>query len=71
MPTRFTNFAAPSSAVLIAGLVGCSTTSTQVFEGYGDDQVWSALVAAAQSPEYDDWKIAENQVFVDEAGRRV
>lgn len=71
MRIRFKNFAAPLSTVLLAGLVGCSTTSTQVFEGYRDDQVWSALVAAAQSPEYDDWKIAENQILVDEAGRRV
>ena len=59
-----------SSAALACAVAGCPSRS-QVFEGYSQDQVWSAMIAAAQSPEYDDWKIAENETFVDEDGRRV
>jgi hypothetical protein len=59
-----------SSAALACAVAGC-TSRSQVFEGYSQDQVWSAMIAAAQSPEYDDWKIAENETFVDEDGRRV
>ena len=54
----------------LLALFGC-TTQSQTFEGYYDDQVWSAMVAAARAPEYDEWKIAENETFIDEDGRRV
>lgn len=54
----------------LLALFGC-TTQSQTFEGYSDDQVWSAMVAAARAPEYDEWKIAENETFIDEDGRRV
>ncbi|MEY4820526.1 MAG: hypothetical protein RLY72_178, partial [Planctomycetota bacterium] len=33
----------------ISATVGC-TTRSQVFEGYGDDQLWTAMVASAQKP---------------------
>lgn len=59
-----------SSAALACAVAGC-TSRSQVFEGYSQDQVWSAMVAAAQSPDYDDWKVAENETFVDQDGRRV
>lgn len=42
-----------------------------MFEGHSEDQVWSAMVAAARTPEYEDWKVRENEVFVDEQGRRL
>lgn len=29
------------------------------------------MVAAAQTPEYDDWKVRQNEVFVDVSGRRL
>lgn len=60
----------PLAAAAVLAATGC-TTQTQTFEGYSDEQVWSAMVAAARSPEYDDWKIAENEMFVDEEGRRL
>ena len=60
----------PLAAVAILAAAGC-TTKTQTFEGYSDEQVWSAMVAAARAPEYDDWKIAENETYVDEDGRRL
>ena len=57
-------------ATFVAAGVGC-TTRTQVFEGYGDDQLWTAMVASAKSPAYDDWKVMDNQVYADEATRRI
>jgi len=56
--------------VAVTALGGC-TTRTQVFEGYNDDQLWTAMVATARSPDYDDWKVSENEVFVDDASRRI
>lgn len=35
------------------------------------DQVWTAMVAAAERPAYDDWHVLENDVWVDDAGRRI
>lgn len=57
-------------AVAAIACTGC-TTRSQVFDGYGDDQVWTAMVAAARTPAYDDWKVVENDVFVDDATRRI
>ena len=54
----------------ISATVGC-TTRSQVFEGYGDDQLWTAMVASAQKPTYDDWRVMDNEVYVDEATRRI
>ena len=48
----------------IAGLSGC-TTNSAVFEGRSPEQVWTVMVTVAQSPEYDDWTIMENDVWVD------
>ena len=58
------------SATMLLTSLGC-TTRSQVFDGYGDDQLWTAMVATARSPEYDDWKVSDNQVFVDDASRRI
>lgn len=58
------------SAVAVTTLSGC-VSRTQSFEGYGEDQVWSAMIAAARTPEYDDWKVAENELLVDESNQRL
>ena len=52
----------------ISATVGC-TTRSQVFEGY--DQLWTAMVASAQKPTYDDWRVMDNEVYVDQATRRI
>jgi hypothetical protein len=62
--------AAVPVAAIVVSLAGCTTRSA-TFGGYGDDQVWSAMVAAARTPEYDDWKVRDNEVFVDDASRRL
>ncbi len=51
-------------------LGGC-TSMGETFERYPADQVWKAMVAVANSPGYDDWKIAANDVWVDESKRRI
>ena len=53
---------------MVALETGC-TTRTQVFEGYPDDQLWTAMVASAKSPSYDDWKVMDNEVYADERSR--
>lgn len=45
-------------------LPGC-TTNNAVFEDRSPEQVWTVMVTVAQSPEYDDWTIMENDVWVD------
>jgi len=62
--------AALLATVALVASTGC-TSRTQTFEGYSDDQVWSAMVAASRAPEYEDWKVADNEVFIDESGRRI
>lgn len=59
-----------SLGLALVALGGC-TTRTQVFEGYSDDQLWTAMVATANAPEYDDWRIRRNEVFVDDDSRRI
>ncbi len=54
----------------VSMLCGC-TTVHQEFAGLPSDQVWTALVAVAQSPSYDDWTVTDNDVWVDEAARRI
>ena len=54
----------------VSMLLGC-TTVHQEFAGLPSDQVWTALVAVAESPDYDDWTVTENEVWVDEAAQRI
>jgi len=58
----------PVVVLLVAG--GC-TTIERTFDGYGSDQVWTAMVAAAETPVYADWTVAANDVWVDESEQRI
>lgn len=64
--------------LLALGLLatGCATTSHRTFADRPSDQVWTALVAAAESPRYegeprDRWIVRENNVWADDATRRI
>ncbi len=57
-----------AAALLTAG--GC-TYVDYAFEGYTSDQVWKAMVVAAETPTYSDWKVAENNVWVDKTEYRI
>ncbi|MFO0830071.1 MAG: hypothetical protein U0572_18160 [Phycisphaerales bacterium] len=54
----------------IACVAGC-TTQTETFPGKSRDQVWTALLRAAESPEYPDWHVIENDVWGYEADGRI
>jgi hypothetical protein len=58
----------PLVVLLVAA--GC-TTVERTFDGYGSDQVWTAMVATARTPAYADWKVAANDVWVDESEYRI
>jgi hypothetical protein len=58
------------TTVVAVSSIGC-TSRSQVFEGYSEDQLWTAMVATARAPQYDDWKVMDNEVHVDEASRRI
>ena len=51
-------------------LSGCTTVNHN-FGSQPADQVWTAMVAVAQSPVYKDWKVSRNDVWVDEDAKRI
>ena len=60
------------TVVILAGTLLCGCTSVQrEFLGSPSDQVWTAMVAVAQSPDYDDWTVTQNDVWVDDASQRI
>ena len=60
------------TVVILAGtlLWGCTSVERE-FLGSPSDQVWSAMVAVANSPDYDDWTVTQNDVWVDPASQRI
>ena len=60
------------TVVILAGtfLGGCTTVQRE-FLGLPSDQVWTAMVAVANTPDYDDWTVTQNDVWVDPASRRI
>ena len=57
---------------LICAMVttGCSTTSRD-YPGVSHDALWQATLDAARHPQYNDWFVCENGVFVDESQGRI
>lgn len=60
---------------ILAGLVvvlttGC-TTQSAAFPGRSPEQVWTALVTVSEEPQYDNWVLIENNVWVDSNYDRV
>ncbi len=55
-------------ALLVAA--GCGTTS-RVYPGVSREVLWQAALGAARHPQYADWFVAENGVFVDETDGRI
>ncbi|MSR28774.1 MAG: hypothetical protein EXS03_04255 [Phycisphaerales bacterium] len=51
-------------------VVGCAS-ATRDYPGVTRDALWAAAVGAANHPQYTDWFVAENGVFVDEAELRI
>ncbi|MDZ4831139.1 MAG: hypothetical protein SGJ09_13205 [Phycisphaerae bacterium] len=59
-----------ASAISAAGVVGCSS-HTESFPGKSRDQVWTAMLAAANEPTYKNWHVIENDVWAYEADSRI
>ena len=52
-------------------LTGCSSPS-QTFEGFSTDEVWTAMVDAAENPSgYDEWSVVKSSVAADPETQRV
>jgi hypothetical protein len=49
-----------SASLLFAG---CSSR-TATFPGFSDPEVWNAMVTVAKNPEYKDWFVFENEVWM-------
>lgn len=58
------------AAVSLAATCGC-TTRLQSFPGQSQDRLWTAMVATARTPTYDDWKVMDNQILADTEQRRI
>jgi hypothetical protein len=62
------------TAAFVAGIAstlpGCST-GRETFPGRPADQVWTAMVKAAEQPVYQDWHVLENDVWADERTGRI
>lgn len=56
--------------VLLLVLSGC-TSKRYAYPGHTPDQVWTVMQAVAESPEYDDWHLTMNEVWVDEEQARI
>jgi hypothetical protein len=59
------------AAVACALVCGCSATATHTFADRDAEQVWTAMVAVAGQPRYDDWTVVANEVWVDAPERRI
>ncbi|MCA9286782.1 MAG: hypothetical protein KDA22_16275 [Phycisphaerales bacterium] len=57
-------------AVMAALVSGC-TSVERAYPGHSYAQVWRAAQVVAESPEYNDWIVTENNVYVNEENQRV
>ncbi|HRP61888.1 MAG TPA: hypothetical protein PK400_01195 [Phycisphaerales bacterium] len=68
------NLLSRCSAGLLFAVLGVASGCTTLRESYPDHapaHVWTAMKAVAESPEYDDWWVSSNNVWVDEASSRI
>ena len=56
--------------VCVPALAACGTKE-RVFPGHTRDQVWKAMVQAAEDPRYADWIVVDNEVWRDDAASRI
>lgn len=57
-------------APLVLSATGC-TTYRESYAGVDSQRVWTAMVASAQNPQYDDWHIVENEVWASDEQARI
>ena len=56
--------------VCVPALAACGTKERE-FPGHTRDQVWKAMVQAAEDPRYADWIVIDNEVWRDDAASRI
>ena len=54
----------------VPALAACGTKE-RAFPGHTRDQVWKAMVQAAEDPRYADWIVVDNEVWRDDAASRI
>jgi len=63
------------TSILLAALaliLGGCTSLQETYAGKTSGQVWTAMVASANNPDYyPDWHVTRNDVWVDESGARI
>lgn len=59
------------TALAALALLGGCTSMERSYPGHTDQQVWKAMQVVAEDPEYKDWVVSENEVFVHEGERRI
>lgn len=57
--------------IAVLGVAGGCTTLRESYPDHAPAHVWTAMKAVAESPEYDDWWVSSNNVWVDEANSRI
>ncbi len=60
----------PLALLLLPILAACGTKERE-FPGHTRDQVWKAMVQAAEDPRYADWIVVDNKVWRDDAEGRI
>lgn len=71
MSNTIRRFVAMTAAVGALVTAGCSTYK-HTYPQHSAEQVWSAALAVAESPDYDeDWRVTENHVWVDDEWARM
>ena len=56
--------AAKITCLVIALLAGC-TSKSEFFPGRSPEQVWTVMATVAQKPQYENWILLENNVWLD------
>jgi len=71
IPNRRSLTLSTLAIIAVVSMTGC-TIMEESYAGRETDQVWTAMVAVANSPDYyHDWFITENHVWVDDEGARI
>lgn len=71
MPAPTSTFSSLAAALGIALLVCGCASRTESFPGKSRDQVWTALLRAAEEPIYTNWHVIENDVWGYESDGRI
>ena len=58
-------------SIVFLPVLGACGTKEREFPGHSRDQVWKAMVQAAEDPRYSDWIVVDNEVWRDDSASRI